>query len=127
MEWTPKLSSMNEETEDYEMENTLLILRKRADENQKDLDSRNYQREFTRNRIGPLPRTYKEQEKITESGGGFYVRTTLCLLIFCSFLWVKKENRSFLGMAPDKVQEVLGQSVVLQDIPDSVKISETQP
>ena len=119
MDWNPRISTMREEWEDMDVENTISALREVADENQRDLDSRSYQRDFSR--------TYQESPVYEGSGGSFYLRTTLCLLIFCGFLWVKKENRSILGVAPENVREVISQSIILQDVPDSVKIEWTNP
>ncbi len=58
----------------------------------------------------------------TDSGGSFYFRTALCLLIFCGFLWLQKEERSILGIAPTAIQEAVSQSVVLPEWKDSGKI-----
>lgn len=119
MEWNPRIGTLREDWTDTDMENFVLALRKTAEENQQDLDSRCYERNFTR--------TFERPAIIESSGGGFYIRTTLCLLIFCGFLWVKKENRSILGMAPDAVREAISQSVILQDIPNSDKMEKINP
>lgn len=57
-----------------------------------------------------------------EGGGSFYFRTALCLLIFCGFLWLQKEERSILGVAPEVIQEAVSQSVVLPEWKTSGKI-----
>lgn len=127
MDWNPRISTMQEEYyEDIDVENAILALREEANGNQQDLDSRSYQRDFTRSHPGNFSRTYQKPEERAEDRS-FYLRTTICLLIFCGFLWLRKENRSVLGMAPEVLQEVLSQSVVLQDLPESVKMEKATP
>lgn len=120
------LETEQENPEVQDQKSALLRLREEAEENQQDLDSRSYQKSFTRHPFHSS-RTYQEAESKESGSGSFYVRTTLCLLIFCGFLWLKKENRSFLGMALETVQEAISQSVVLQDHTDSGKIEATNP
>ena len=103
------------------LQDEILSLRLEAEENQRDLDSRCYQRDFTR--------TYQPPEHTGEGFGSFFLRTALSLLIFCGFLWLQKENRSVLGMAPATLQEAISTTVVLQEALDSVtmeNITETQ-
>lgn len=92
----------------------LETLRQKAQENQRDLDSRYYQRSYTR--------ISQPKDTSDDTFGGFFLRTALSLLIFCGFLWLQKENRSVLGMAPEAVQEVISQNVVLPEEGDSATI-----
>jgi len=87
----PELLSLTEQ---------LCAMRMEAEGNVHELESRGY----------PYISAQKE-----DSSGSFFLRTSLSLLIFCSFLWLSHENRSILGVTPEVVQEVLSTHVVLQE------------
>ena len=100
--------------EAYDLSVSLSQLRERAEENQQDLDSRCYQNAFTRNSLN--------EKKPPESFGGFFLRTALCLLIFCGFLWLQKEHRSVLGVSTEAISKAVVRNVELQSLTDSVKM-----
>ena len=94
---------MQTENNLYDLEMEMNELRIIAEENQRDLTGRCYQRDYTR-----IP----DSENRREDGmGSFFLRTSLSLLIFCGFLWLQRENRSILGVTPDAVTEVISQSI----------------
>ncbi len=73
-------------------------------------------------RIGYLEQESGKKEETLHSGSTFTLRLLLSLILFCSFFWLHKEQKTLFGYRTEKVAEILSQNTDLQALSKSVKM-----
>ena len=93
-----------------DLEEVLASLRETAGENRESLKNR-YETEQLSKREGKEER----EEPVMVGNGSFYLRTILCLLLFLGLLFLRRENRSVLGLSPEELKETISAGILLQE------------
>ena len=94
-----------------DLEEVLASLRETAGENRESLKNR-YETEQLSKREGKEER----EEPVMAGNGSFYLRTILCLVAFSgTCLFLRRENRSVLGLSPEELKETISAGILLQE------------